>query len=134
MKLNKVRAVVLGLFMAASLSACTAAGALKAVTSTLSPSAPSVTAQVGAENVKQHLGVNTKKDESVSIKDNTGTVKVNTQKKPQTISTDSVVAESITFNQTEFMPLVVAFLSGLLPMLGLYVFSMYRIRAGREHD
>lgn len=94
-----MKRLALAVLVAVSLSGCSASSAL----SGLIGSKPEITAQAGAENVKQTLGVTAKNDES-SKQENTiknsqvGKVDSSNKKK---VSTSSIQAETITADKIE---------------------------------
>lgn len=94
-----MKRLALAVLVAASLSGCSASSAL----SGLVGSKPEVTAQAGAENVKQTVGLTAKQDASSkqenTIKDSqVGKVDSSNKKK---VSTSSIQAESITADKIE---------------------------------
>ena len=94
-----MKRLALAVLVAASLSGCSASSAL----SGLVGSKPEITAQAGAENVKQTVGVTAKNDESSkqenTIKDSqVGKVDSSNKKK---VSTSSIQAETITADKIE---------------------------------
>lgn len=94
-----MKRLALSVLVAASLSGCSASSAL----SGLIGSKPEITAQAGAENVKQTVGVTAKNDESSkqenTIKDSqVGKVDSSNKKK---VSTSSIQAETITADKIE---------------------------------
>lgn len=94
-----MKRLALAVLVAASLSGCSASSAL----SGLVGRNPEVTAQAGAENVKQTLGVTAKNDESSkqenTIKDSqVGKVDSSNKKK---VSTSSIQADTITADKIE---------------------------------
>ena len=94
-----MKRLALAVMVAASLSGCSASSAL----SGLVGSKPEVTAQAGAENVKQTVGVTAKNDESSkqenTIKDSqVGKVDSSNKKK---VSTSSIQADTITADKIE---------------------------------
>lgn len=94
-----MKRLALAVLVAASLSGCSASSAL----SGLVGSKPEVTAQAGAENVKQTVGVTAKNDESSkqenTIKDSqVGKVDSSNKKK---VSTSSIQADTITADKIE---------------------------------
>lgn len=130
-----MRRILLPIMLATLLSACSGTGALKAATEVLTPSkGPEITVQAGAENTKQHLGLVSKVDESVSVKENSGSVTVKAEKRPQSLQSESVQADSITFNQLEIWPLAVAFLGGLLPTLAILFWTLPRPKWCRKEE
>lgn len=94
-----MKRLALAVLVAVSLSGCSASSAL----SGLIGSKPEITAQAGAENVKQTVGVTAKNDESSkqenTIKDSqVGKVDSSNKKK---VSTSSIQAETITADKIE---------------------------------
>lgn len=94
-----MKRLALAVLIAASLSGCSASSAL----SGLVGSKPEITAQAGAENVKQTVGVTAKNDESSkqenTIKDSqVGKVDSSNKKK---VSTSSIQADTITADKIE---------------------------------
>lgn len=94
-----MKRLALAVLFAASLSGCSASSAL----SGLVGSKPEITAQAGAENVKQTVGVTAKNDESSkqesTIKDSqVGKVDSSNKKK---VSTSSIQADTITADKIE---------------------------------
>ena len=94
-----MKRLALAVLVAASLSGCSASSAL----SGLIGSKPEITAQAGAENVKQTVGVTAKNDEGSkqenTIKDSqVGKVDSSNKKK---VSTSSIQAETITADKIE---------------------------------
>lgn len=96
-----MKRLALAVLVAASLSGCSASSAL----SGLVGSKPEITAQAGAENVKQTVGVTAKNDESSkqenTIKDSqVGKVDSSNKKK---VSTSSIQADTITADKIEII-------------------------------
>lgn len=94
-----MKRLALAVLVAASLSGCSASSAL----SGLVGSKPEITAQAGAENVRQTVGVTAKNDESSkqesTIKDSqVGKVDSSNKKK---VSTSSIQADTITADKIE---------------------------------
>lgn len=94
-----MKRLALSVLVAVSLSGCSASSAM----SGLIGSKPEITAQAGAENVKQTVGVTAKNDESSkqenTIKDSqVGKVDSSNKKK---VSTSSIQAETITADKIE---------------------------------
>lgn len=118
--MSKVIAV-LGLALA--LTGCGTAGVLSAVTSAVSPNKPEITAQVGAENVKQGLGVNSKVETTskTEVRDVSGSAQVKqTQvKKSQQVETGAVTATNMKVISSDPYPLLMAFGIGMASVLGL---------------
>lgn len=115
----KLRALAFTLVLC--LSGCSATSALTAATGLIG-SKPDLTAQVGAENTKQGIGLNNKVDTSTdtTVKDSTvGTVDSSKSKaaKAQNISTGSITADRIEVKNGDTTAMILAFLAGLLPIL-----------------
>lgn len=94
-----MKRLALAVLVAASLSGCSASSAM----SGLIGSKPEITAQAGAENVKQTVGVTAKSDESSkqenTIKDSqVGKVDSSNKKR---VSTSSIQADTITADKIE---------------------------------
>lgn len=102
--------------LALSLSGCAATSALNAV-SAVTGGKPDVTAQVGEENVKQGLGVNSKVEETTTIKDVQGSV--NSSKQGQQVQAGNVQAETVKVSNGAPVPMLVAFGIGMASVLGL---------------
>lgn len=102
--------------LALCLSGCGASTALNAV-SAVTGGKPDVTAQVGAENTKQGLGLNTKVDSSTTVKDVQGSV--NASKQGQQVQAGSVQAEVVKVTNGSPIALLVAFGIGMASVLGL---------------
>lgn len=136
-----IRALVFSLVLC--LSGCSATSALTAATGLIG-SKPDLSAQVGAENTKQGIGVSGKSDSSsaTTVKDSTvGSVDSSRSKaeKAQNISTGSITADRIEVKNGDGIITILAFLAGLLPMLGVEVWLVLRKRkeaaaAATQHD
>lgn len=100
-----------------TLGGCSATSALGTVASAISPNKPEVTAQVGAENTKQGIGVSSKVDSSTTVKDVQGSV--NASKQGQQVQAGSVQAEAIKVTNGSPVALLVAFAIGMASVLGL---------------
>lgn len=100
-----------------TLGGCAATSALGTVASAISPNKPDVTAQVGAENTKQGIGVTSKVDSSTTVKDVQGSV--NASKQGQQVQTGSVQAESVKVVNGSPGTLLGAFAIGMASVLGL---------------
>lgn len=91
-----MRKLVAGLLLAVTLTGCSATSALTGLVG----SKPDVSAQVGAENTKQTVGLNNKVDSSTTNKtdvsdSNVGTLDTSSKKQVQTISTGTIQAERL---------------------------------------
>ncbi len=100
-----------------TLGGCSATSALGTVASAISPNKPELTAQVGAENTKQGLGVNSKVDTSTTVKDVQGPV--NASKQGQQVQAGTVQAEAIRVVNGSPGALLGAFAIGMASVLGL---------------
>lgn len=100
-----------------TLGGCSATSALGTVASAISPNKPEVTAQVGAENTKQGIGVSSKVDYSTTVKDVQGSV--NASKQGQQVQAGSVQAEAIKVTNGSPGALLGAFAIGMASVLGL---------------
>jgi hypothetical protein len=112
---------VLGLALA--LTGCGTTGVLSAVTSAISPNKPEITAQVGAENTKQGIGLNTKVESTTKteVGDVSGSAKVKqtSVKKSTQVETGPVTATNMKVISSDPYPLLVAFGIGMASVLGL---------------
>lgn len=138
MKLSRLMAGAV-LSLSLTLTGCSATGALSAVTSAISPSKPELTAQVGAENTKQGIGLTAKQSDetkvgdvsgnaqvdtakqgsdSVTVKDVTGG-SVNASKQGSQITNGNVQAKTIIVSQSDTRSLLWAFGMGLTCIIGL---------------
>jgi len=137
-----IREVTAGIVLSLALSGCAATSALSAVTSAISPDKPEITAQVGAENSKQGIGVNSKVEqtEKTSVGDVSGSAKVkqSVTKKAQQVETGSITATNMNVTTTNPYPLLMSFALGLLAVLGVvmwFVPTPKQLLARRaEHD
>ena len=100
-----------------TLGGCSATSALGTVASAISPNKPDVTAQVGAENTKQGIGVSSKVDSSTTVKDVQGSV--NASKQGQQVQAGSVQAKAIKVTNGSPGALLGAFAIGMSSVLGL---------------
>jgi hypothetical protein len=120
-----IREVTASIVLSLALTGCAATSALSAVTSAISPNKPEITAQVGAENTKQGIGVTSKVEttEKTSVGDVSGAATV-TQKttktsKAQQVETGSITATNMTVTTTSPYPLLLSFAIGMCAVLGL---------------
>lgn len=116
-------------FSTGALTGCSATSALSAASS-LVGSKPDMTAQVGAENTKQGIGLSNKTDASSSteVKDSTvGTVDSSRGKsaKAQNISTGSITADRIEVKNSDNIAMILAFLAGSVPLLLLVAYEIW---------
>lgn len=75
------------LSLSLTLTGCAATSLLSAATSAISPNKPDITAQVGAENTKQGIGVTAKTSEDTKVGDVSGNAKVENAKQGKDSST-----------------------------------------------
>lgn len=119
----------LALTLVLCLTGCSATSALTAATGLIG-NKPDLTAQVGAENTKQGIGLSGKSDSSseTTVKDSTvGTVDSSRSKaaKAQNISTGSITAERIEVRNSDSTSILLAFLAGAIPLLTAEVVLRY---------
>ena len=108
-----MRKLVAGLLLAVTLTGCSATSALTGLVG----SKPDVSAQVGAENTKQTVGLNNKVDSSTTNKtdvsdSNVGTLDTSSKKQVQTISTGTIQAERLQVVNNDSYSLILAGLAG----------------------
>lgn len=116
-----------------TLGGCSATSALGTVASAISPNKPEVTAQVGAENTKQGVGVSSKVDSSTTVKDVQGPV--NASKQGQQVQAGSVQAEAIKVTNGSPGALLGAFAIGMASVLGLvFWFIPSPLKRRKESD
>lgn len=133
--MKKVAASVL---LALALTGCSTADVLSAATSAITGgSKPEVTAQVGAENTKQGLGVKSEvtaedRQELGDIKADTAVVTQSKVTKARPIEAGTVNAKNVTVVQSNPTPLLVAFTLGLLAVLGVVAWFTRRQTAKKE--
>lgn len=115
--------VAASLVLALALTGCGTTGIVSAITSAVSPNKPEITAQVGAENTKQGLGVNSKveKTEKAEVGDVSGnaSVKQTTTKNSVQAQLGSVQTENMKVVTSDPYPMLLAFALGLSAVLGL---------------
>lgn len=123
-----MRKLVAGLLLAVTLTGCSATSALTGLVG----SKPDVSAQVGAENTKQTLGLNNKVDSSTTnrtdVKDsNVGSLDTSNKKQVQTISTGTIQAERLQVVNNDSTSLILAGLVGAcIPLVCLIVILVIR--------
>lgn len=123
-----MRKLVAGLLLAVTLTGCSATSALTGLVG----SKPEVSAQVGAENTKQMLGLNNKVDSSTTNKtdvsdSNVGTLDTSSKKQMQTISTGTIQAERLQVVNNDSYSLILAGLAGAsIPLVFLVVILVIR--------
>lgn len=123
-----MRKLVAGLLLAVTLTGCSATSALTGLVG----SKPDVSAQVGAENTKQTVGLNNKVDSSTTNKtdvqdSNVGTLDTSSKKQVQTISTGTIQAERLQVVNNDSYSLILAGLAGAsIPLVFLVVILVVR--------
>lgn len=123
-----MRKLVAGLLLAVTLTGCSATSALTGLVG----SKPEVSAQVGAENTKQMLGLNNKVDSSTTNKtdvqdSNVGTLDTSSKKQVQTISTGTIQAERLQVVNNDSYSLILAGLAGAsIPLVFLVTILVIR--------
>ena len=123
-----MRKLVAGLLLVVTLTGCSATSALTGLVG----SKPDVSAQVGAENTKQTLGLNNKVDSSTTNKtdvqdSNVGTLDTSSKKQVQTISTGTIQAERLQVVNNDSYSLILAGLAGAsIPLVFLVVILVIR--------
>ena len=137
MKLSRLFAGAV-LSMSLTLTGCSATSALSAVSSAINPDKPELTAQVGAENTKQGIGVTAKQDDTTKVGDVSGgkvdagkqgsdstTVKdvtggsVNASKQGAQVTNGNIQAKTVVVSQSDPRSLLFAFGMGLMAVVGL---------------
>ena len=123
-----MRKLVAGLLLVVTLTGCSATSALTGLVG----SKPEVSAQVGAENTKQMLGLNNKVDSSTTNKtdvqdSNVGTLDTSSKKQVQTISTGTIQAERLQVFNNDSYSLILAGLAGAsIPLVFLVTILVIR--------
>lgn len=123
-----MRKLVAGLLLVVTLTGCSATSALTGLVG----SNPEVSAQVGAENTKQMLGLNNKVDSSTTNKtdvqdSNVGTLDTSSKKQVQTISTGTIQAERLQVVNNDSYSLILAGLAGAsIPLVFLVAILVIR--------
>lgn len=123
-----MRKLVAGLLLAVTLTGCSATSALTGLVG----SKPDVSAQVGAENTKQTVGLNNKVDSSTTNKtdvsdSNVGTLDTSSKKQVQTISTGTIQAERLQVVNNDSYSLILAGVAGAsIPLVFLVVILVIR--------
>jgi outer membrane lipoprotein SlyB len=123
-----MRKLVAGLLLAVTLTGCSATSALTGLVG----SKPDVSAQVGAENTKQTVGLNSRVDSSTTNKtdvsdSNVGTLDTSSKKQVQTISTGTIQAERLQVVNNDSYSLILAGLAGAsIPLVFLVVILVIR--------
>lgn len=120
--------LVAGLLLVVTLTGCSATSALTGLVG----SKPEVSAQVGAENTRQMLGLNNKVDSSTTNKtdvqdSNVGTLDTSSKKQVQTISTGTIQAERLQVVNNDSYSLILAGLAGAsIPLVFLVTILVIR--------
>lgn len=131
--------LVAGLLLAVTLTGCSATSALTGLVG----SKPDVSAQVGAENTKQTLGLNNKVDSSTTNKtdvqdSNVGNLDTSSKKQVQTISTGTIQAERLQVVNNDSYSLILAGLAGasipLVFLVVILVISKLFRKKGQQDD
>lgn len=123
-----MRKLVAGLLLVVTLTGCSATSALTGLVG----SKPEVSAQVGAENTKQMLGLNNKVDSSTTNKtdvqdSNVGTLDTSSKKQVQTISTGTIQADRLQVVNNDSYSLILAGLAGAsIPLVFLVTILVIR--------
>jgi outer membrane lipoprotein SlyB len=123
-----MRKLVSGLLLAVTLTGCSATSAITGLVG----SKPDVSAQVGAENTKQTVGLNNKVDSSTTNKtdvsdSNVGTLDTSSKKQVQTISTGTIQTERLQVVNNDSYSLILAGLAGAsIPLVFLVVILVIR--------
>lgn len=123
-----MRKLVAGLLLAVTLTGCSATSALTGLVG----SKPDVSAQVGAENTKQTVGLNNKVDSSTTNKtdvsdSSVGTLDTSSKKQVQTISTGTIQAGRLQVVNNDSYSLILAGLAGAsIPLVFLVVILVLR--------
>lgn len=134
-----MRKLVAGLLLVVTLTGCSATSALTGLVG----SKPEVSAQVGAENTKQMLGLNNKVDSSTTNKtdvqdSNVGTLDTSSKKQVQTISTGTIQAERLQVVNNDSYSLILAGLAGAsIPLVFLVTILVIRKlfrKKGQQND
>lgn len=132
-----MRGLVAGLLLAVTLTGCSATSALTGLVG----SKPEITAQAGAENTKQTLGLNNKVDASTTTEvsdSNVGTLDTSSKKQVQTISTGTIQAGRLQVVNNDSYSLILAGLAGAsIPLVFLVVILVIRKlfkRKGQRDD
>lgn len=131
-----MRKLVAGLLLAVTLTGCSATSALTGLVG----SKPDVSAQVGAENTKQTVGLNNKVDASTTNKtdvtDSTvGTLDTSSKKQVQTISTGTIQADRLQVVNNDSYSLILAGLAGAsIPLIFLVVILVLRKVFGKSKE
>lgn len=125
-----MRGWVAGLVLALSMTlvGCSATSALTGLVG----AKPDLSAQVGAENTKQTVGLNNKVDSSTTtktdFKDSTvGTLDTSSKKQMQSISTGTITAQELRVVNNDSNSIIAAgFIGALIPMVLIVLFALIR--------
>ena len=129
------RSVIAGIALALALSGCSTLDAIKAVTGVVSPDKPEITAQVGAENTKQGIGVTSKVESTQKalegdVKGNATVTQATTTNSTQNAARD-VTARTVTVTNTNSLQVL-----GIVGMClsAVVLMAMYIVRRGRKDE
>lgn len=129
------RSVIAGVALALALSGCSTLSAIKAVTGVVSPDKPEITAQVGAENTKQGIGVTSKMESTQKalegdVKGNATVTQATTTNSTQNAARD-VTARTVTVTNTNSLQVL-----GIVGMClsAVVLMAMYIVRRGRKDE
>jgi cobalamin biosynthesis Mg chelatase CobN len=129
------RSVIAGVALALALSGCSTLSAIKAVTGVVSPDKPEITAQVGAENTKQGIGVTSKVESTQKalegdVKGNATVTQATTTNSTQNAARD-VTARTVTVTNTNSLQVL-----GIVGMClsAVVLMAMYIVRRGRKDE
>lgn len=123
-----MRHLVAGLLLAVTLTGCSATSALTGLVG----AKPEITAQAGAENTKQTVGLNNKVDSSTTnktdVKDsNIGSLDTSSKKQVQSISTGTIQADRLQVVNNDSYSIILAGLAGAcIPLVFLVVLLVFR--------
>lgn len=123
-----MRKLVAGLLLAVTLTGCSATSALTGLVG----AKPEITAQAGAENTKQTVGLNNKVDSSTTnktdVKDsNVGSLDTSNKKQVQSISTGTIQADRLQVVNNDSYSIILAGLAGAcIPLVFLVVLLVFR--------
>lgn len=123
-----MRHLVAGLLLAVTLTGCSATSALTGLVG----AKPEITAQAGAENTKQTVGLNSKVDSSTTnktdVKDsNVGSLDTSSKKQVQSISTGTIQADRLQVVNNDSYSIILAGLAGAcIPLVFLVVLLVFR--------
>lgn len=129
------RSVIASIALALALGGCSTLDAVKAVTGVVSPDKPEITAQVGAENTKQGIGVTSKVESTQKalegdVKGNATVTQATTTNSTQNAARD-VTARTVTVTNTNSLQVL-----GIVGMClsAVVLMAMYIVRRGRKDE